>query len=104
MARKPTAKQQIRKLLDDLEPTVQKAFFDSIDNLKSNIELNRIVERLEQQDVDGAMRALNIDPAAYRPLQKATEEVFESRLSRQKSIPRWRMELRRSSCFLFFLA
>lgn len=78
MARKPTAKQQIRKLLDDLEPTVQKAFFESIDSLKSNIELNRIVERLEQQDIDGAMRALNIDPAAYRPLQKATEEVFES--------------------------
>lgn len=78
MARKPSAKQQIRKLLDDLEPTVQQAFFDSIDNLKSNVALNRIVERLEQQDVDGALRLLNIDPSAYRPLQKATEEVFES--------------------------
>lgn len=78
MARKPSAKQQIRKLLDDLEPTVQQAFFDSIDNLKSNVALNRIVERLEQQDIDGALRLLNIDPSAYRPLQKATEEVFES--------------------------
>ncbi|KQQ46520.1 hypothetical protein ASF69_04650 [Rhizobium sp. Leaf311] len=78
MARKPTAKQQIRKLLDDLEPTVQKAFFDSIDNLRSNIELNRIVEQLERQDLDGALRLLNIDASAYRPLQKATEDVFES--------------------------
>jgi hypothetical protein len=78
MARKPSAKNQIRALLDELEPKVQQAFFDSIDNLKSNVELNRIIERLEQQDIDGAMRALNIDPAAYRPLQKATEDVFES--------------------------
>lgn len=35
------------------------------------------MERLERNDIDGAIRALNLDEAAFRPLTKALAEAFE---------------------------
>ncbi len=52
------------------------AFMEAIDDIRSNIVLLRIVERLERQDIAGAIRALNLDEAAFRPLEEAIRQAF----------------------------
>ena len=49
----------------------------SIDNLKSNVSYSALEEALKANDIDRAMRTLNIDPAAFRPLEKAYEDTYE---------------------------
>lgn len=78
MAKRPSQRNHIRGLLDELEPELRKAFEESIDNLKAGVRLAEIVTRLEERDIEGAIRAMGIEASAYRPLKKATDEVFEA--------------------------
>ena len=54
------------------------AFMEAIDDIRSSIILRRIVERLERGDIAGAVRALNLDEAAFRPLEEAIRQAFNS--------------------------
>ncbi|MDX3973292.1 phage minor head protein [Shinella sp.] len=78
MARKPTTKNHIRGLLDELEPDLRAAFMASLDEIKSKVSLKSIIDRLEANDIEGAVRAANISPVAYRQVQKTVESIFES--------------------------
>lgn len=78
MARKPSQRNHLRSLLDDLEPDLREAFMDSIQGITSEVDLKQIVERIEAHDIEGAIRATNVDPAAYRAFQKAIGDVFEA--------------------------
>lgn len=57
---------------------MRKAFIEIIDDIASQIVLRRIVERLERHDVEGAIRLLNIDDAAYSPLAEALRQAFNA--------------------------
>jgi hypothetical protein len=72
------ASQEIRALLDKLEPELQAAFLDSISGIKSNVNEALIIARLKEGDIEGAMRAVNIDPAAYRAVGRSIENTFEA--------------------------
>lgn len=78
MARRPSLRRKIRALIDELEPSVAKAFSASVDDLRSQVVLKRVVEALERHDIDAVVRALNIDEAALRPLGKAIQQAYES--------------------------
>ncbi|WP_245262171.1 head morphogenesis protein [Hoeflea sp. 108] len=49
---------------------------DAIDDIRSNIVLRRIIERLERGDVSGAIDAMHLDQAAFRPLEEAIRQAF----------------------------
>ena len=78
MARKPTLRAQINSLIDGLEPGLAKAFRESVAGIKSNADLRRIIEALERGDIDGAIRAINLDRAAYAPLENALANAYQS--------------------------
>ncbi|MGO8426202.1 head morphogenesis protein, partial [Rhizobium ruizarguesonis] len=71
-------RQQLLELVDKLSPTLKKAFLDAIDDIKSEIVLREVVAKLEASDVEGAIRALHIDPAAFRPLSEAMRQAYDA--------------------------
>ena len=82
MAKRPTRKlsqrKQLRNLIDALEPSVAKAFRESIDDIRDKIVLIQVVKALEKRDIDAALKALNIENAAFKPLSKAIAEAFDA--------------------------
>ncbi|WP_426235861.1 phage minor head protein [Pararhizobium sp. DWP1-1-3] len=73
-----TLRQQLNELIDKLSPNMEKAFLEAIADIKSEIVLKEVVERLERRDIAGAIEALHIDPAAFRPLSEAIRQAFNS--------------------------
>ncbi|KSV95380.1 head morphogenesis protein SPP1 gp7 [Sinorhizobium sp. GL28] len=71
-------RQQLEALINELAPNMERAFREAIDDIKSEIVLKEVVERLERQDIEGAIAALHIDPAAFRPLSEAIREAFSA--------------------------
>ncbi len=71
-----TLRQQLLALIDQLSPEMERAFLESIADIKSEIALREIVELLERGDVAGAVEALHIDQAAFRPLSEAVRQAF----------------------------
>lgn len=58
-------------LLDQLAPEVQKAFLQSFESIRSDVQLNLMIGALERGDIEGAMRFLNIETAYFAPLDQA---------------------------------
>lgn len=76
MARRPTPIEQIEELLARYEGYIRDAFRASIRALSDGAQLSRIIENLERGDIEGAIRALRIEPAAYLPLSEAVRQAF----------------------------
>lgn len=74
----PNLRQQLQALIEALTPEMQKAFAASIDDIKSEIVLREVVDRLERQDIEGAIAALHIEPSAFRPLGEAIRQAFST--------------------------
>jgi hypothetical protein len=73
-----TLRQQLSDLIDKLSPDMEKAFREAVDDIKSEIVLREVVEKLDRRDVEGAIQALHIDPAAFRPLTEALRQAYNS--------------------------
>ena len=71
-----TLQQKLNELMDNLEPSVEQAFRDAIADIRSEIVLREVIERLERFDVEGAISALHIDAEAFRPLTEAVRQAF----------------------------
>lgn len=71
-----TLHQQLLGLIDKLTPDLERAFLEAIADIKSEIVLREIVERLERQDIEGAIEALHIQPVAFNPLAEAMRQAF----------------------------
>lgn len=78
MARKPSLRAQIEALVVSWTPEIRKAFMASVDDLRSGANLQGIVAALERGDVEAAIRAVNLDPAAFRPLDRAIAGAFDA--------------------------
>ena len=74
MARKPI----LPDLIATWEPALQKAFQESIANIRNPASFARIVELAEARDVEGLMRELRINPTSFRPLDKALLDAYEA--------------------------
>ena len=74
----PSLRQQIDSLLDAMEPEVAAAFRAAIDDIRSNIVLREVIERLERQDIDGAVDALHVEPSAFRALDEAIQRAYNA--------------------------
>lgn len=77
MARRPTTpRRRLEALLETFEPQLAAAFRSAVDDISSNAEIGRIVSRLEAGDIDGAIRAVHLDPAAFLALQRAVADAY----------------------------
>lgn len=65
-------------LIDQWEPRLQKAFLDSIYKIRNAAQVDQIAKMLERGDVDGALRAIGIDPTQFRVFDKAITDAFEA--------------------------
>lgn len=79
MARKPS--QSLRRKFEDMtaefEPRMRNAFRQSITNVVDGAEYQEVVRSLISGDINKAMRALNINPSSFRPIDNSISSAFE---------------------------
>jgi len=78
MLKRLTPREQFEQLIANFEPLIRKAFEDAVADIRSNVQLRRIVERLERNDIAGAIEALNIDRAAFNPVADAIRQAYNA--------------------------
>lgn len=76
MLKRLTSRERFETLLAEFEPIIRRAFMDAIDDLRSGVSLRIVIERLERRDIEGAIEALNLDRAAYSPLDEAIRRAY----------------------------
>ncbi|WP_428029807.1 head morphogenesis protein [Ancylobacter sp.] len=67
---------EIDALLALYEPRLRDAFMRAVNETVDAIVLLRVVEALERRDIEAAVRAVGLDPAAFGPLQLAISEAY----------------------------
>ena len=81
MARRPISQRALRVrlelLLEQITPQLASAFRGSIDEITSNVSLQRLVDAIERRDFEAAIRELYIEPAAFRPLGREIQAAYE---------------------------
>lgn len=68
---------KIVDIVSKFEPVLRKAFLTAIDDITSSADLKRIVAALQAGDINEALRAVNLDPAAFRPLDVALSQAYD---------------------------
>jgi hypothetical protein len=65
-------------LIQNWSARLRKAFLDCIYATRDSAQIALIVRMLEKHDVDGALRAVNLDPTQFRGLDKTISDGFEA--------------------------
>lgn len=73
-----TNRSKFELLLETYEPKLRQAFLDAIADIRSQVTLKLLVERLERGDVQGALDALHIERSAFGPLELALAESYNA--------------------------
>lgn len=71
-------KVNLNKLIDAWDPILQKAFIDSIANIRDNVQIEQIVKALQDGSMEAAMKAVGINPVMFRPMDRAIASAFEA--------------------------
>jgi hypothetical protein len=74
----PTTRKQIEALIERLEPALRKAFELALADWRNNVDLDAIAAALIRGDIQGAVRAANIQPAALNGFLNSREAAFEA--------------------------
>ncbi len=61
---------------------MRRAFTQAVDGITSNADLTKIARSLEQGDIEGALRAVNLDARDFRPLGRTIESAYDTAGSR----------------------
>lgn len=69
---------QIEELAAKFEPLMRAAFMAAIADLISGVDLAAIIRLLEKGDIEGAISALNINRASFRPVDLTIWSTFEA--------------------------
>lgn len=78
MAKLSELRKRIDALLDEQMPLIREAFLLSIVDITSAITLKLVVERLERQDIGGALDALNLERAAFSRVETAIATAYNA--------------------------
>lgn len=76
MMAKRATKDVIRELLAKYDANIKAAFLDAIDNIRSNITLQVVVDRLEANDINGAIEAMHLEPEAFSRLDSVITAAY----------------------------
>jgi hypothetical protein len=66
------------QLIAQWEPRLRQAFTEAIQNVRSGAQIELIARMLEKGDVDGALRAVGLNPTQFRIFDKTFEAAYES--------------------------
>ncbi|WP_283177614.1 hypothetical protein [Gemmobacter sp. 24YEA27] len=76
MARRDRQSQLFRDLIARLSPEMQRAVITAWEDIRASIDWIGLKEALERQDVDRAISALNIEPAAFEAYRAAATSAY----------------------------
>lgn len=76
MAKRPTQRQLFRELTAKFGPEVAQAFRAAVLDLRSGVELQKLLTAIRQGDLAGAMAALHIDRSAFAELEEKVAEAY----------------------------
>jgi hypothetical protein len=76
MAQKPSIEQVFRGLQQVYGDEVARAFLAAIDDVRAAADLQRFITAVETRNIEAALDALHLDPAAYGALQDALQRAF----------------------------
>lgn len=76
MASRAELERLYQELLDRHGQAIASAFIDAIDDLRTAAEVQRVVDAIAAGNVQGALEALHLDPAAYGPLEDAIARTY----------------------------
>ncbi len=76
MPRRPTLDKATEALIAKLEPELRKAFEAAIDDMRGGIDTKALRVALEANDIDAAIRALDISPASFNQYLAARQTAF----------------------------
>ena len=66
----------ILDLLDELEPSVRRAFLAAVQDIKSEAQMALLVGAYERGDIEGFLRVLNLRAAMFAPLDDALRAAY----------------------------
>src|SRR5262249_18375730 len=69
---------EIETLLGRVEANLRRAFMESVYEIRDRAQVERVADRLRQGDVEGALRALYLNPDAYQRLDRAIRDTYIS--------------------------
>jgi hypothetical protein len=69
---------RIAKLIEAWEPQIRAAFLAAVKTWRDRIVLADLVTMLKRGDVEGAIRAVGLEPARFRPLDVALTQAYEA--------------------------
>src|SRR5215813_1374386 len=65
-------------LMRTWEPQLRIAFMDSVYNMRDAAQLDLIIKFLGRNDIESALRAVNLDPVQWLPWDKGIRSTFEA--------------------------
>lgn len=65
------------QLIEKWWPTIKDVFLAIVQTTRRRAQVRLIAEMLERGDVDGAVRAVHLDEASFRDLERAIERAYE---------------------------
>lgn len=68
----------LNRLIDAWDPILQKAFLESIANIKDQAQIEQIAVAIGDGSLEAAMKAAGVNPVLFRPLDKALQSAFEA--------------------------
>jgi hypothetical protein len=77
MLKRLSQHERLQLLLGEFEPDIRRAFADAITDIRSRITLRTFIERLERQDIQGAIGALHIEREAFGSLETSIARAYE---------------------------
>jgi hypothetical protein len=72
-----TSNRRLSDLVDEWDPVIRRAFLESVQAIRDQAQIGAIARKLEAGDIEGALEAVGLDPALFRPLDRAIAEAFE---------------------------
>ena len=76
MAKRPDQRRLFRELAAKYGPGVAQAFIDALNDLTTNVEVQKVIAAIERGDLAAAMAALHLDRAAFAGLEAKLSEAF----------------------------
>lgn len=72
------ARERIDQLIDRFDPVLRQAFSQSIAELRDRAQVEALARMIEVGDVEGAIRAVGLDPTAFRAFDQAIARTYEA--------------------------
>lgn len=64
--------------LDETQPGLARAFVEAVRDLTSTAQIRALEDAIARQDIEAAIRALNLAPEFWAPLDRAISEAFDA--------------------------